>query len=244
MGVYRSWESLANRIDQMLDTQGDGSGSTDQAVAGKSISSVLNANPIVVTATSHGRANGDIVYISGVGGCTAANGVFKVANKSANTFELNTTDDETVAGNGAYTTGGTVYPAFTFIPDSSQRALLTRIMVSATNNSALAHNDYLGETALSNGVVVEVRNADGLVKTLTPAAVTTWAQWALAAGVDIPVTDTTPGSIGAVRWSFFKDAGDGIVVNGANGEYLIARIQDDMSGLVSHEMSVKGVYTG
>jgi hypothetical protein len=72
------------------------------------ITDATNATPIVVTSASHGLANGERVTIGGVGGNTAANGVFKVANVATNTFEL--TDVITganVAGNGAYTTGGT-----------------------------------------------------------------------------------------------------------------------------------------
>lgn len=74
---------------------------------GKVITGATNATPIVITSTAHGFANGDIVTQSAVGGNTAANGRFKVANQTANTYEL--TDPVTnanVAGNGAYTSGG------------------------------------------------------------------------------------------------------------------------------------------
>lgn len=67
----------------------------------KQISSSTNATPIVVTATSHGFANGDIVYIADHATNTAANGVWKIANQAANTFEL--TDPVTgsnAVGNG------------------------------------------------------------------------------------------------------------------------------------------------
>lgn len=71
------------------------------------ITGATNATPIVVTSAGHGYSNGDVVSISGVGGNTAANGRFRVANVSTDTFEL--TDYNTganVAGNGAYTSGG------------------------------------------------------------------------------------------------------------------------------------------
>jgi len=73
----------------------------------KAITGATNATPIVITATAHGFANGDLVLIGKVGGNQAANGIFKVANQAANTFEL--TDPITggnVVGSGAYTTGG------------------------------------------------------------------------------------------------------------------------------------------
>jgi len=57
--------------------------------AAKTISGATNANPIVITATSHGYSNGDEVYISGVVGMTQINGNrFKVASSSTHTFAL------------------------------------------------------------------------------------------------------------------------------------------------------------
>lgn len=70
------------------------------------VTGATNATPIVITATSHGLQNGQVVTIANVGGNTAANGTFKVANKATSTFELTTLADANVAGNGAYTSGG------------------------------------------------------------------------------------------------------------------------------------------
>jgi len=66
------------------------------------ITAATNATPIVVTSNGHGLENGQRVRITGVLGNTAANGTWVVANKAANTFEL-----QGSAGNGAYTSGGT-----------------------------------------------------------------------------------------------------------------------------------------
>jgi hypothetical protein len=74
----------------------------------KTITDATNATPIVITSAAHGLLNGDMVTISGVGGNTAANGDFYVSNKAANTFELETLPNVDVAGNGAYTSGGTI----------------------------------------------------------------------------------------------------------------------------------------
>lgn len=73
----------------------------------KAITGATNATPIVITATSHGFSNGDIVIVGGVGGNLAANGVWAIAGVAANTFQL--TDPITgsnVVGSGAYTSGG------------------------------------------------------------------------------------------------------------------------------------------
>ncbi|MGO8670979.1 MAG: beta strand repeat-containing protein [Capsulimonadaceae bacterium] len=63
-----------------------------------------DASPIVVkTATPHGFANGQQVYVAGVQGNTAANGFWQVASATSSTFALAGS-----AGNGVYTSGGAV----------------------------------------------------------------------------------------------------------------------------------------
>lgn len=79
-------------------------GTTDTGI--KPITGATNATPIVVTATAHGFANGDLVYIQDVAGNLAANGVWKIANQAANTFELQRPDGVNSTGSGAYTSGG------------------------------------------------------------------------------------------------------------------------------------------
>lgn len=77
----------------------------DVAAYGTAITGATNAAPIVITATAHGRTNGERVLILGVVGNTAANGVFTVANVTTNTFEL-----QGSVGNGAYSSGGWIVP--------------------------------------------------------------------------------------------------------------------------------------
>lgn len=66
------------------------------------ITGATNASPIVITATTHGLATGDVTVIASVGGNTAANGTWTVSVLTANTFSLDGS-----AGNAAYTSGGT-----------------------------------------------------------------------------------------------------------------------------------------
>jgi hypothetical protein len=71
----------------------------------KTISGATQANPGVITATSHGYSNDDHIIISSVVGMTELNGkTFKVANKTTNTFELQDVD-----GNNVNTTSYTAY---------------------------------------------------------------------------------------------------------------------------------------
>src|SRR5438034_9111566 len=70
----------------------------------KAITGATNATPIVITATSHGFTNGDIVFIDGVGGNLAANGVWNIANQAASKFELtNPVSGGNAVGSVAYT---------------------------------------------------------------------------------------------------------------------------------------------
>lgn len=79
----------------------NGSGSAASLETG-SITGATNANPIVITSASHGLMAGMSVTIASVGGNTNANGTFIVASVTTSTFTLTG-----VAGNSAYTSGGT-----------------------------------------------------------------------------------------------------------------------------------------
>lgn len=76
----------------------------------KTISGITKASPGVVTTSSgHGYENGDEVIIEDVTGMTEINGgVFKVANKTSTTFELQTLagDDFDTSGFTTYSSGG------------------------------------------------------------------------------------------------------------------------------------------
>lgn len=71
----------------------------------KTISAVTKANPAVVTATGHGYTNGNEVIITAIVGMTELNGKrFKVANKTTNTFQL-----QSLAGVNINSTNFTTY---------------------------------------------------------------------------------------------------------------------------------------
>lgn len=75
--------------------------------AAKTITAATAANPVVVTATAHGYANGDIVYIDSVVGMTELNGrSYVAANVATNTFELKGVDG---TGFTAYASAGSAY---------------------------------------------------------------------------------------------------------------------------------------
>lgn len=74
------------------------------------ITGATSANPVVITASSHGLSNGDVVDIKDVVGMTEINGNrYKVADQTTNTFELtNQTTGADINGSAftAYDSGG------------------------------------------------------------------------------------------------------------------------------------------
>lgn len=103
----------------------------------KAVTGCTAATPGVVTATSHGFSNGDIVTLSGIGGITGASGRFKIAGVATNTFQL--TDPITGANittTGTYTSGGFAVnlstPQFLDAVDSGARVATSSALASKT----------------------------------------------------------------------------------------------------------------
>lgn len=108
--IYGTTKRWTERVEVV---SGVASPSVATTIETFTVSGATNANPIVITTlTPHGLHNGDYVYVSGVGGNTAANGFRRVnAVTGERTFSLvSATSTDTIAGNGAYTSGGTVTP--------------------------------------------------------------------------------------------------------------------------------------
>lgn len=84
------------------------------------ITGITSADPGVVTAPSHGLSNGDLIRPQNVIGMTDVNDVvYKVANKAADTFELNDEDDNDIdtTGFGTYLSGGELRKMVTSVTD-------------------------------------------------------------------------------------------------------------------------------
>ena len=82
------------------------------------ITGATNAAQAVITAASHGLATGDRVTIAAVGGNTNCNGDFVVTVLTSSTFKISTEagylTGTFIAGNSAYTSGGTIQKLFRF----------------------------------------------------------------------------------------------------------------------------------
>lgn len=113
---------------------------------GKNITGVTLANPGVVTSVAHGFANGDWVYISGVGGTTGINGnTYVVAGTTANTFQLTDYDGNPVStlGMGAYTAGGTAARYYTLTTPWAAADLARIKFAQSADVMTICHPDYV-----------------------------------------------------------------------------------------------------
>lgn len=106
----------------------------------QTITGITQANPAVVTISSHGFSNGDEIYIAGVGGMTELNGrYFTVANKTTNTFELSGEDS---TGYTAYTSGGTASRVYELSMPYNQEDVASLAFAQSADILYIAHEDY------------------------------------------------------------------------------------------------------
>ena len=98
-------------------TSAAGTASTGRWAFGGAISAITIATPpVITTSVNHGLSNDDIVFIVGAptSGLNTINGVWKVGNVAANTFELFeflTGSDYPAFNAAAYTSGAYYYPS-------------------------------------------------------------------------------------------------------------------------------------
>lgn len=125
-GAYSGGGTMARVIEQ----------NNTALVYGRKVTAASNATPIVITCTAHGFANGDVVRISGVEGNTAANGTFRIASVTTNTFSL--TDQLTganIAANGDYAIGGSVVLASDTGPFDALKSRQSLTVAGSTSNN-------------------------------------------------------------------------------------------------------------
>jgi len=227
--------SPSRQLSQVLDSQGDGTGTINQVFAAKSVSGATNATPIVVTSSSHGYSDGDFVHITGVVGNTAANDLHVVANKTANTFELTTPAGADVAGNGSYSSAGAIHLSFVCKPGSGETYCLHRLN-GYFIDSAATHNEYMDETALTVGIKVQVRQNTTVVHTISPQPIKTApVGWSLGADQG-SFNEQLSGEAYQFVWSF-----EDCIVNmtGDANEFFVI-LNSDAIAIEQQVMSVHG----
>ena len=111
----------------------------------QNITGATQTDPCVITITAHGYSNGEEVYITDVGGMTELNvRNFKVANVTANTFELQEMDGTNLDATGytAYTSGGTAARVYTITTPYLEADLATLEFIQSADIITITHPDY------------------------------------------------------------------------------------------------------
>ena len=126
--------------------------------ASKNITGITQANPAVVTVSSHGYSNGDDVWINGVVGMTQVNGRrFRIANTTTNTFELQGVSS---TGYTAYASAGTAADVFEIASPFTETQLYEIAFTQSADVMYLVHEDVsprkLSRTGHTNWTLTEV----------------------------------------------------------------------------------------
>jgi hypothetical protein len=116
-----------------------------QTLSGQAITGITQANPAVFTVTAHGYSNGDEVFVSGVSGMTQVNNRnFKVANVTANTFEITDLFGNNIDSTGydAYTSGGLSYKVYEITTPYLESELSELQYVQSADVVTLVHPNH------------------------------------------------------------------------------------------------------
>ena len=165
----------------------------------KTITGITQANPAVVTASSHGYSNGDEVLISGVSGMTEVNGKrFLVADKTTNTFELQDKDGVDINSTSftAYTSGGVSNKVFELATPYTTAQLFDLKFAQSADVMYITHPEHevekLSRTGHTSWTLTDVdftkgpmQDANTTTTTLNPGAT------AVGTGVSLAASATT-----------------------------------------------------
>ena len=135
--------------------------------------------------------------------------------------------------------GSSTSVKFYIQPPLTEKYTLKRMDVEVIDSS---FNDALkyGALTLGNGMRVFIENDSGLIKEYTDGfTIKRNFDWALLAGVDVPILSAPVTDALVVRWTFANGCSD-IVLDGSNTERLVVEVQDLMTGLDEQLIQVQG----
>ena len=204
--------------------------------ATKTISGATQANPCVVTATSHGYSNGDFVLIQAVVGMTELNGRrYKVANKTTNTFELQDEDGTNINSSAftAYSSAGTASRVYTITSPYTEAQLRDIKFTQSADVMYLVHPDVsirkLTRTAHTTWTLTEADLVDGPYLDQNTTATTMTPSHTSGDDRTITASAGTFASSDVGRLITFS-AGYAKIITYTSATVVKADIKDDFSG--------------
>jgi Flp pilus assembly protein TadG len=171
--------------------------------AGVAVTGASRTSPVVVTAPGHPYANGDVVYITGVGGMTQLNNkTFTVTNKTTNGFSLSGVNGTTYS---YYTSGGSAWcttPGCQYYNFQSATGTTNTFQVSTcvTERTTDAYNDTAPSTTPLGRNYPAASTNPCLASTIVPLSTD---KAALATMIDgFAASGSTAGHIG-IAWAWY-----------------------------------------
>ena len=214
--------------------------------ATKTISGITAANPTVVTATSHGYANGDDVWIADVVGMTRLNGRrFTVANKTTNTFELT---DENSTSYTAWSSGGTASKAYQITTTYTSAELYDLQFTQSADVMYIVHPDHppakLSRTAHTTWTLADVDFTNGpYLDTNTTATTISTSAHTVGTGITMTASASTFAATDVGRQVRFRD-GDGVITAFTSATVVTIQILIDMGSSSSSADWSLGAWSG
>jgi hypothetical protein len=123
--------------DQAARFHSDGGQIVEAAVT------ITGATSTTITAAGHGYADGDEIYLTGIGGITNLNGRnVKVDNATTNTFTVTDLDDNAITIAGTYTSGGSAQRVYEIATPYASADLFDLNYAQSGDVLTICHPDY------------------------------------------------------------------------------------------------------
>jgi hypothetical protein len=128
------------------------------------VTNATKASPIVITSPNHGLTTGHQVIVSGVGGNTAANGLFPITRIDANTFRLDgsTGNGDYAANTGSFLASANLYTLTATSPNNPRLTLTPGFLVeNVTSTTPIVVTSSNHRLATGSRVVIGGVNGTG-----------------------------------------------------------------------------------
>lgn len=125
-----------------------------------------------------------------------------------------------------------------FGPGLTESWVIDQMLVFIYSSANVSETAYGALATLTNGIDADLYNADGLLVSLTGTAPVKSNNDLLTFGFDVRqnLFDVNPRSVSAI---FNFGDGAGILLDGSKEERMIVRINDDLTGLISHFIRIE-----
>ncbi len=133
---------------------------------------------------------------------------------------------------------------FKIVPAAGEIFVIYRVIITIQDTGPFEADGYgagPGATPLTNGIIIDVQNAEGQIYPLTAGPVVENQMWFWHCFDAILYEFPNLNGSMTMRWTFAK-SGRPVVLHGDHGEYLRARMYDDLTFLTGHYFLVQGYY--